>query len=65
MENVIGILYARVCRIELLDLEDNNLGSKLIIELCKGLSTNRTVRVLNLSCNCITSIAGPALAQLV
>ena len=40
-----------------LNLEGNKLGDMNVLTLCDGLMINRTIRILNLSRNCLTNIS--------
>ncbi|CAK90105.1 unnamed protein product (macronuclear) [Paramecium tetraurelia] len=65
LDSILKILPIQQCKIQVLNLEDNNLGDQLIIELCKAMSKNLSVETLNISKNKITNNAHQSLKQLI
>jgi len=43
------------CKLEYLNLEENYLGTAAVVNLLKGVESNRTLKYLNLSKNYLTN----------
>ncbi|XP_068107813.1 NACHT, LRR and PYD domains-containing protein 12-like [Hyperolius riggenbachi] len=62
MTTICSALADPLCKIQKLNLSDNGLTSSSCIELANGIKNNQSLKVLDLSCNCL---AGPEFNNLI
>ncbi|CAD8105716.1 unnamed protein product [Paramecium sonneborni] len=65
LEPILQCLPLQTCKIQILNLEDNQLGDALILDLCKAMSKNPSVEMLNISKNNITNASYQAIKQMI
>ncbi|CAD8076826.1 unnamed protein product [Paramecium sonneborni] len=65
LEPVLNVLPLQTCKIQILNLEDNQLGDLLAQELFKSMQKNNTVKLLNVSKNQITNASYPFIKQMI